>query len=198
MENGIQKLSYSLGLNIAKSLKSQGLVDVDPQWIGQAIGDVLSNSPLKISEEEAGMYLNDHFAKLQAKQHEGAIKAGQDFLAVNSTKEGVVTLDSGLQYQILNDASGDKPTLTSTVTTHYHGTTIDGEVFDSSVERGQPASFPVNGVIAGWTEALQLMSIGSKWRLFVPSNLAYGDRGAGPKIGPYATLIFDVELLEIK
>lgn len=198
MENGIQKLSYSLGLNIAKSLKSQGLTEIDPQLIGQAIGDLLTNSELKMTEEEAGMYLNDHFGKLQAKQHEGAIKAGKDFLEANSKKDGVVTLDSGLQYQIINDATGANPELTSTVTTHYHGTTIDGEVFDSSVERGTPASFPVNGVIAGWTEALQLMSVGSKWRLFVPSNLAYGDRGAGQKIGPFSTLIFEVELLEIK
>ena len=197
MENGIQKLSYSLGINIAKSLQSQGLTEIDPQWIGHAIKDVLSGGGLQVNEQEAGVYLNEYFTNLQAKQHEGAINAGQEFLAANSQKEGVVTLESGLQYEIITAAEGAKPTISSTVTTHYHGTTIDGEVFDSSVQRGTPASFPVNGVIAGWTEALQLMAVGSKWRLFVPSNLAYGERGAGAKIGPFSTLIFEVELLEI-
>ena len=197
MKNEIEKLSYSLGLNIAASLKQQGLEEIDAQMLGQAIGDVFSGAKLKVEPEEAGAILNEHFGKLEAKKHEGAIKAGVDFLAANGKKEGITTLESGLQYQILNEGKGDKPSLTSTVTTHYHGTTIDGNVFDSSVQRGTPASFPVNGVIAGWTEALQLMAVGSKWRLFVPSNLAYGERGAGPKIGPHATLIFDVELLEI-
>ena len=197
MNNELEKLSYSLGVNIAQSLQGQGLQEVDGAILGQALNDVFSNTNLKMSQEEAGQFLNAHFTKLQAKQHEGAIKAGQEFLAANSKKDGVVTLESGLQYMILTEGQGEKPTAASTVTTHYHGTTIDGEVFDSSVQRGTPASFPVNGVIAGWTEALQLMPIGSKWRLFVPSNLAYGDRGAGPKIGPHATLIFDVELLEI-
>jgi len=197
MNNELEKLSYSLGVNIAQSLQGQGLQEVDGAILGQALNDVFSNANLKMSQEEAGQFLNAHFTKLQAKQHEGAIKAGQEFLAANSKKDGVVTLASGLQYMILTEGQGEKPTVASTVTTHYHGTTIDGEVFDSSVQRGTPASFPVNGVIAGWTEALQLMPIGSKWRLFVPSNLAYGDRGAGPKIGPHATLIFDVELLEI-
>lgn len=198
MKNELEKLSYSLGVNIAQSLQGQGLEEVDGAVLGQALNDVFAKGDLKMSPEEAGQFLNAHFSALQAKQHEGAIKAGQEFLAANSKKEGVVTLDSGLQYMILTEGQGEKPTAASTVTTHYHGTTIDGEVFDSSVQRGTPASFPVNGVIAGWTEALQLMAVGSKWRLFVPSNLAYGDRGAGPKIGPHATLIFDVELLEIK
>ncbi len=198
MDNELDKLSYSLGIDIAKSLQSQGVNEINGNELGQAINDVVSNSTLKLSEQEATNFLNDHFGKLQAKQHEGAIKDGQDFLAANSKREEVTTLESGLQYQMLSEGEGDIPTLESTVTTHYHGTTIDGKVFDSSVERGTPASFPVNGVIAGWTEALQLMPVGSKWRLFVPSNLAYGDRGAGPDIGPHATLIFDVELLEIK
>ena len=198
MDNELDKLSYSLGLNIAKSLQSQGVSEINSQELGQAIQDVFTDTALKLSEQEAGEFLNNHFSKLQAKEHEGVIMAGQDYLTANGKKDGITTLDSGLQYEILSKGEGEKPKLDSTVTTHYHGTTIDGKVFDSSVERGTPASFPVNGVIAGWTEALQLMPMGSKWRLFVPSDLAYGERGAGPDIGPHSTLIFDVELLDIK
>ncbi|MEQ6121274.1 FKBP-type peptidyl-prolyl cis-trans isomerase [Reichenbachiella sp. MALMAid0571] len=198
MNNELEKLSYSLGVNVAMSLQSQGLDEVDTKLFGQAIDDVLKGSDLQIDPQEAGNILNAHFSKLQSKQHESAIKEGQEFLESNKANEGVVTLESGLQYQVLKEGTGAKPSIDSTVTTHYHGTTIDGSVFDSSVERGTPASFPVNGVIAGWTEALQLMPLGSKWKLFVPSDLAYGDRGAGPKIGPHTTLIFEVELLEIK
>lgn len=198
MKNELEKLSYSLGINIGANLQSQGLDKLDSGMLAQAIDDVFNGAELKIDMQEAGAFLNEHFEKMQAKKHEGAIKAGQEFLEANAKKEGVITLDSGLQYQILTEGSGDKPSINSTVTTHYHGTTIDGKVFDSSVQRGTPASFPVSGVIAGWTEALQLMAIGSKWKLFVPSDLAYGERGAGADIGPHTTLIFDVELLEIK
>ena len=198
MDNELDKLSYSLGLNIAKSLQSHGVSEINSQELGQAIQDVFTDTALKLSKQEAGEFLNNHFSKLQAKEHEGVIMAGQDYLTANGKKDGITTLDSGLQYEILSKGEGEKPKLDSTVTTHYHGTTIDGKVFDSSVERGTPASFPVNGVIAGWTEALQLMPMGSKWRLFVPSDLAYGERGAGPDIGPHSTLIFDVELLDIK
>lgn len=198
MNNELEKLSYSLGINVAMSLQQQGLEEVDSSTFGQAIDDVMNGSELKLDPQEAGNFLNEHFTKLQSKQHEAAIQEGAAFLEATSKKEGVTTLQSGLQYQILKEGAGAKPTIESTVTTHYHGTTIDGTVFDSSVERGTPASFPVNGVIAGWTEALQLMTLGSKWKLFVPSQLAYGERGAGPKIGPHTTLIFEVELLEIK
>ncbi len=198
MNNELEKLSYSLGINIAMSLQSQGVENVDTTVFGQAIKDVFTGADLKIGPHEAGNFLNQHFSSLQAKKHEGAIKEGQAFLEANKAKEGVITLESGLQYQVIKEGNGEKPSLTSTVTTHYHGTTIDGKVFDSSVDRGTPASFPVNGVIAGWTEALQLMSVGSKWKLFVPSDLAYGERGAGPQIGPHTTLIFEVELLEVK
>ena len=125
------------------------------------------------------------------------VEEGRKFLAANSKNEKVVTLESGLQYEVIKAGEGAKPSLNDQVTTHYHGTLIDGTVFDSSVERGQPASFPVNGVIKGWTEALQLMNVGSKWRLFVPYDLAYGERGAGPQIGPFTTLIFEVELISI-
>ena len=196
--NELEKLSYSLGLNIAMSLQSQGLAEVDTKLFAGAIDDVFAGRDLQVNAEEAGKLLNDHFGKLQETQHEGAINAGTEFLESNKTKEGVITLASGLQYEIIEKGEGEKPSLTSTVTTHYHGTTTDGKVFDSSVERGSPASFPVNGVIAGWTEALQLMPLGSKWRLFVPSDLAYGERGAGGDIGPHTTLIFEVELLSIQ
>ncbi len=195
--NDLEKLSYSLGLNIAKNLQSQGVEELDSTVLAEAVGDVFSGAELKIGVEDSAIFLNDYFGKLAAKKHEGTIKEGKDFLEANGKRDGVVTLPSGLQYEIMKEGTGDKPTLTSTVTTHYHGTKIDGSIFDSSVQRGQPASFPVNGVIAGWTEALQLMPVGSKWKLFVPSNLAYGDRGAGAQIGPHTTLIFEVELLEI-
>ena len=137
---------------------------------------------------------------LQAKQEElgkVAAEAGEKFLAENAEKDGIVVTESGLQYEIITEGSGEKPSAESTVSTHYHGTLIDGTVFDSSVERGQPAQFPVNRVIAGWTEALQMMPVGSKWRLYIPHNLAYGPQGSGGAIAPYSALIFDVELLEI-
>ncbi len=198
MNSELEKLSYSLGVNIGNSLKGQGFEELDSTVFAEAINDVFTGSDLKMSDQEAGTFINQHFSKIQAKKHAGAITAGKEFLAANSEKDGVTTLASGLQYEVITEGSGEKPTISSTVTTHYHGTTIDGTVFDSSVQRGTPASFPVNGVIAGWTEALQLMPVGSKWRLFVPSDLAYGERGAGGAIGPHATLIFEVELLEVK
>lgn len=198
MNSELEKLSYSLGVNIGNSLKGQGFEELDSTVFAEAINDVFTGSDLKMSDQEAGTFINQHFSKIQTKKHAGAITAGKKFLAANSEKDGVTTLASGLQYEVITEGSGEKPTISSTVTTHYHGTTIDGTVFDSSVQRGTPASFPVNGVIAGWTEALQLMPVGSKWRLFVPSDLAYGERGAGGAIGPHATLIFEVELLEVK
>lgn len=196
--NELDKVSYSLGVNIGKSLQNQGLEELNGDVMAQALNDLFSGAALQISEEDSNAILNEHFGMLQAKKHEGTIQAGKDFLAANSKQDDVITLPSGLQYQVMKQGAGEKPSLTSTVTTHYHGTTIDGTIFDSSVQRGQPASFPVNGVIAGWTEALQLMPTGSKWKLFVPSDLAYGAQGAGQQIGPHTTLIFEVELLEIK
>tara|TARA_B100001758_G_C18362998_1_gene586877 strand:- start:905 stop:1504 length:600 start_codon:yes stop_codon:yes gene_type:complete len=192
-----EKLSYCLGANIGMSLQSQGLTELDANIFAGAINDVVSNSELKINSEDINSYLQEYFGKLQAEQQKVAIAQGEEFLKNNSSKEGVVTLESGLQYKVLKEGSGEKPKATDTVTTHYHGTLISGEVFDSSVERSEPASFPVNGVIPGWVEALQLMPVGSKWKLFVPSHLAYGERGAGQKIGPNTTLIFEVELLSI-
>ena len=151
----------------------------------------------KISGADAQKVIQNYFQKQQAKVSESVIEEGKKFLTENSKKVGVVTLESGLQYEIIKSGEGAKPTINDQVTTHYHGTLLDGTVFDSSVERGQPATFPVSGVIKGWTEALQLMTVGSKWKLFVPYDLAYGERGAGPKIGPYTTLIFEVELISI-
>jgi len=197
MKSDVEKLSYSLGINIGSSLKPQGVDEVDVQLLVEGINDVITGSTPKIDIEEVRSILNNHFSKLQAKMNEQVIKAQKEFLEVNSKKEGVITLASGLQYQVLKEGQGEKPTLESKVTTHYHGTTIDGNVFDSSVQRGEPLTFPVNGVIAGWAEALQLMSVGSKWKLFVPSDLAYGEKGAGAQIGPHFALIFEVELLAI-
>jgi len=196
-QNEKEKLSYCLGANIGMSLQSQGLDDLDVKNFTEALNDVLSKAELKINAEEINNYLQAYFGKIQQEKQNKAVEEGKNFLESNKKKAGVKTLESGLQYEVLTEGKGAKPKASDTVTTHYHGTLISGEVFDSSVERGQPASFPVNGVIAGWVEALQLMAVGSKWRLFVPSNLAYGERGAGQKIGPHTTLIFEVELISI-
>ena len=196
-QNEKEKLSYCLGANIGMSLQSQGLEDLDVKNFTEALNDVLSKAKLKINAEEINNYLQAYFGKIQQEQQNKAVEEGKKFLESNKKKTGVTTLESGLQYEVLTEGKGVKPKASDTVTTHYHGTLISGEVFDSSVERGQPASFHVNGVIAGWVEALQLMPVGSKWRLFVPSNLAYGERGAGQKIGPHTTLIFEVELISI-
>jgi len=197
MAEELSKVSYSLGVSIARNLQTQGLKGLDINEFTEAVQDVFTGKSIKIGDEEVVETLNTYFAGLQ-KEKEGTNKEdGDAFLAENKTKPNVITLPSGLQYTIMAEGNGEKPTLNSNVTTHYHGTTIDGKVFDSSVQRGQPASFPVSGVIKGWTEALQLMAVGSKWKLFIPAELAYGDRGAGADIGPNSTLIFEVELLSI-
>ena len=197
LNNEIDSVSYSLGVNIGENIKTQ-FPDIDLKNFEAAIKDVLDdNKKPSISGADAQKTIQEYFTKQQAKASESVVEEGRKFLAENSKKENVVTLESGLQYEVIKNGEGAKPTLNDQVTTHYHGTLIDGTVFDSSVERGQPASFPVSGVIKGWTEALQLMSVGSKWRLFVPYDLAYGERGAGPKIGPFTTLIFEVELISI-
>ena len=146
---------------------------------------------------DAGQLVNNHLAELKEKKAQAVKGDGEKFLEENKKREGVVTLTSGLQYQILKAGTGEKPLATDKVTTHYHGTFLDGKVFDSSVDRGQPAQFPVNRVIPGWTEALQLMPVGSKWKLWIPYNLAYGEKGYPPKIPPYSALIFEVELISI-
>ncbi len=197
-----EKLSYALGMNMATSFKRQG-VEVDPNQLAQGIKDSMAGKTL-LTDDEAKATLtqaqNDLRAKMEEKQKaagEANKKEGADFLTANKTKEGVVALPSGLQYKIVKAGTGPKPAATDKVVCNYRGTLIDGKEFDSSYKRGEPATFPVNGVIKGWTEALQLMPVGSKWELFVPSDLAYGERGVGADIGPNATLIFEVELMSI-
>ncbi|HXW61010.1 MAG TPA: FKBP-type peptidyl-prolyl cis-trans isomerase [Candidatus Acidoferrales bacterium] len=199
-----EKQSYALGMNIARGLKGQ-LVDVDPAVLTRAIKDVLSGAKPLLTDEEAMDELKKLQAEVRDKQEvqrkelgDKNLKEGQEFLAANKTKPGVVTLPSGLQYKILTQGTGPKPKASETVVCQYRGTLIDGTEFDSSYKRGQAATFPVNRVIRGWTEALELMPVGSKWQLFIPSDLAYGDRGAGNLIGPNATLIFEVELMSIQ
>jgi FKBP-type peptidyl-prolyl cis-trans isomerase FklB len=197
LNNEIDSVSYSLGVNIGENIKTQ-FPNIDLKNFEAAIKDVLEDGKEPaISGPDAQKTIQEYFKKQQAKASESVIEEGKEFLDKNGKKENVITLESGLQYEVIKSGEGAKPTLNDQVTTHYHGTLIDGTVFDSSVERGEPASFPVNGVIKGWTEALQLMSVGSKWRLFVPYDLAYGERGAGPQIGPFTTLIFEVELISI-
>jgi len=193
----MEKVSYSLGVNVAKSVKNQGLESIDSDAVAKAFKDVFEGNTLEISEEEANIILQDYFGKIANKKQEVNIEAGKKFLEENAKRDGVVTTATGLQYEVIQAGSGDSPKETDQVTVHYHGTLIDGTVFDSSVERNQPATFPVNGVIPGWVEALQLMNPGAKYKLFIPYNLAYGERGAGGAIGPFSTLIFEVELISI-
>ncbi|MCF6361317.1 MAG: FKBP-type peptidyl-prolyl cis-trans isomerase [Cyclobacteriaceae bacterium] len=197
MAEELSKVSYSLGVSIARNLQSQGLKGLDINEFTEAVQDVFTGKPTKIDEKEVVETLNAYFSELQKEQQGTNKEDGEAFLVENKSKSGVISLPSGLQYSVMVEGKGEKPNLNSNVTTHYHGTTIDGNVFDSSVQRGQPASFPVSGVIKGWTEALQLMEVGAKWKLFIPSELAYGDRGAGADIGPHSALIFEVELLSI-
>ena len=197
LKTEMDKVSYSLGVNIATSLKQQGW-ELDASSLSAAISDVIEGNKLAITEQDANTILQSHQQKLMNKTLEANSEAGKAFLEENSKREVVITTASGLQYEILSECDGDSPKATDEVTVHYHGTLIDGSVFDSSVERGQPATFPVNGVIPGWVEALQLMSPGAKYKLFIPSDLAYGERGAGQMIGPNTTLIFEVELISIK
>lgn len=196
MEDEKQKLSYALGANIAQSLMSQGLDDLDSDVFLKGMNDAKNNSS-QMSDEEAQLVIQNVMQSRQEKKSEEATKEGRAFLAKNATREEVTVTPSGLQYEILTKGNGPKPSSSDKVKVHYHGTLLDGTVFDSSVLRGEAIEFPVNGVIQGWVEALQLMPMGSKWKLFIPYDLAYGERGAGGKIGPYATLIFEVELLEV-
>ncbi len=193
----MEKVSYSLGVNMASSVKQQGMETIDAQAVAKAFADVFEGNDLDISEEESMTILQDFFGKMQAEKSAKANEAGVAYLAENGAKEGVITTESGLQYEVIVSGDGAKPTTADQVTVHYHGMLTDGTVFDSSVDRGQPATFGVTQVIKGWTEALQLMSVGDKWKLTIPSGLAYGDQGAGGMIGPGATLVFEVELLGI-
>ena len=193
----IDSVSYSLGISVANNLKSSGFESIETQAFASAFSDVFEGNEVKINEEDANILIQEYFVELSQKKSQEAISAGQAFLDENAKKEGVTTTASGLQYEVLTNGTGATPVETDQVTVHYHGTLIDGTVFDSSVERSQPATFQVNGVIPGWVEALQLMNVGSKYKLYIPSDLAYGERGAGGSIGPNETLIFEVELLSI-
>lgn len=193
----MDKISYALGLSIGNNFMSSGIKKVDFDSFLKGMQDVINGEPVAISYDEAQQLLNEFFSKLQEERLDINLKAGEEFLAINKNRPGVVTLPSGLQYEILKEGNGPKPSATDQVKCHYHGTLIDGTVFDSSVERGEPATFGVNQVIPGWVEALQLMPVGSKWKLFIPSNLAYGKAGAGQAIEPNSALIFEVEILDI-
>lgn len=192
-----QKLSYALGLSIASNIIGAGIKEIESEQVVVALNDALNGSDLKMSAEEANATIQQYLQELQSKAGQVNKEAGEAFLKENATKEGVSVMDCGIQYIVLQEGEGAKPTLESQVKCHYHGTLIDGSVFDSSVERNDPATFPLNGVIQGWQIALQEMQVGEKRRLFIPSDLAYGERGAGGAIQPNATLIFEVELLEI-
>ncbi len=193
----MDKVSYALGLSIGNNFQNSGINNLQVDSFVNGLKAVLENAQPEISYEEAKQIINDYFVKLQQERLELNKKAGEEFLAINKEREGVTTLPSGLQFQVLKEGTGANPTATDKVKCHYHGTLINGTVFDSSEQRGEPAVFGVSQVIPGWVEALQLMKVGSKWRLFIPSDLAYGEHGAGEAIEPNSALIFDVELLEI-
>ena len=200
----MDKLSYALGLGIGQQLSQMGADNISAEDFAQAIKDVLEGKELKVSHREAQTIVQDYFQKqeqkLQAQRAEAGKahkEAGEKYLAENAKKEGVITLPSGLQYQVLKEGNGKKPTAKDTVQCHYEGFLIDGTVFDSSIQRGEPATFPLHQVIAGWTEGLQLMQEGAKYRFFIPYRLGYGEGGAGASIPPFAASIFDVELIQV-
>lgn len=195
--NDFDKVSYSLGLSIASNLISSGVKTLNAEAFNDGLATVFEGRMPEINPDEANKILQNFFEGLQKEQGNAAKEAGNKFLEENKKQEGVITLPSGLQYKILKNGNGPKPKASDTVKCHYEGRLINGAIFDSSIRRGEPAEFPVSGVIAGWVEALQLMNTGSKWQLYIPSELAYGSHGAGQSIGPNETLIFDVELLDI-
>lgn len=194
----MKNLSYSLGMSMATQLMQSNLENLDVDAFVKAFTEIMNNQKTSMSMEEATQHIQAYFTAKQNEILEMNKQEGELFLAENKKKESVVALPSGLQYEVLTEGDGAIPIATDTVKCHYHGTLMDGTIFDSSVERGQPATFGVTQVIKGWVEALQLMSVGSKWKLYVPSNLAYGEQGAGNDIEPNATLIFEVELLGIE
>ena len=200
----MDKLSYALGIGIGSQLAGMGAKGLDIDDFAQAVKDVISGTPLKVNNAEAQSLVQAFFKEQEDKQRAEAAEAGkvakaagESFLADNAKKEGIVVLPSGLQYQVLKEGNGKKPSATDQVKCHYEGTLIDGTIFDSSYQRNEPATFGLNQVIAGWTEGVQLMSEGAKYRFFIPYNLAYGERGAGAQIPPFAALVFDVELLKV-
>lgn len=201
----MDKLSYALGLGIGRQLSQMGAADLNIDDFAQAVKDMIDGKEPQVATAEAQQIVEDFFRKQEEKQraeaaekYKGAKSEGEKYLSENAKKEGVVTLPSGLQYQVLKEGNGKSPKATDKVVCHYEGMLIDGTMFDSSVQRGEPATFPLNGVIAGWTEGLQLMKEGAKYRFFIPYQLGYGEHGAGASIPPFATLVFDVELIEVK
>ena len=201
----MDKLSYALGLGIGRQLAQMGAEQLSIDDFAQAIKDVVAGGQLKLDEAEAQVIVQEFFQKQEEKQRAAAAEMGkkakeegEKYLAENAKKEGVVTLPSGLQYLVIKEGNGKRPKATDKVKCHYEGMLVDGTLFDSSVQRGEPATFPLNQVIAGWTEGLQLMSEGSKYRFFIPYTLGYGERGAGASIPPFAALVFDVELIEVQ
>lgn len=201
----MDKLSYALGLGIGRQLSQMGANDLNAADFAQAVKDMIDGKEPQVPAAEAQQIVEDFFQKQEEKQraeaaekYKGAKSEGEKYLSENAKKEGVTTLPSGLQYQVLKEGNGKSPKATDKVVCHYEGMLIDGTMFDSSIQRGEPATFPLNGVIAGWTEGLQLMKEGAKYRFFIPYQLGYGERGAGASIPPFAALVFDVELIEVK
>lgn len=192
-----ERLGYALGLNIAKNLQEQGFEGFDFTAFTAALDDHYSKKELKMSVPEVNETLQSAMAKIQSEKHGPVLEEGKKFLEENAKREEVLVTESGLQYRVMKEGEGKSPAPTDQVTTHYHGKLINGTVFDSSVNRGTPATFPVNGVIQGWQEALPMMKEGDKWELFIPYDLAYGENGAGGAIPPFATLIFEVELISV-
>lgn len=198
LKTNSDSVSYSIGVSIGANMKKDGLDSLDLEIMKQAMRSAMNDDSLLIDAHMSQSVIQAYLAGKQKQKGEAGLQIGKAFLAENKKKQGVIELPDGLQYTVIKEGTGLTPTANDTVSVHYHGTLIDGTVFDSSVDRGEPAEFPVGAVIKGWTEALQLMKVGSKYKLFIPSDLAYGDRAAGPKIGPNSTLIFEVELLKIK
>ena len=195
-----QRVSYGIGRQMGDQLTEAPFDGFEIDAVLEGLTDALNNQPSQVEDallEAAFQQISEKIKEADTEKAGPAAAEGEAFLADNAKREEVTITESGMQFEVLNAGDGEKPSATSTVRTHYHGTLIDGTVFDSSYERGQPAEFPVDGVIAGWTEALQMMGVGSKWRLYLPHNLAYGERGAGGAIGPFAALVFDVELLAV-
>jgi len=193
----MEKVSYALGLSLGNNLLGSGVNALDYTKLAKGIQDVMEQNVPEISNQEAQTVINEFFQALQEKVGQAAQAEGKAFLSENAKRAEVLTLPSGLQYEVITEGTGNTPTATDSVSVHYHGSLIDGTVFDSSVNRGEPTTFGVTQVISGWVEALQIMPVGSKWKLFIPSELAYGAQGAGQAIAPHSTLIFEVELLGI-
>ncbi len=194
----MDKVSYALGMHMASHIINSGLKRIEMDAFTEAFSQMIQGKPMKISPEEAQQVMQDFFAKQRQESASINLEAGKRFLEENKKKNGVVALSNGMQYEVIEEGSGSKPSLTDRVRVHYEGTLIDGTIFDSSVQRGESAVFQLNQVILGWQEGLQLMSEGARWRFYIPPHLAYGERGAGEVIGPNATLIFDVQLLSIE